>query len=82
MPPITFRTVLHVLLASLVVGMVMAWFEVQPRDILRWITGNVGDVISNAQAWIGWAIKYVLLGAVIVVPIWLLTYLVQFLRRR
>jgi hypothetical protein len=71
-----------VLLASLVVGMVMAWFEVQPRDILRWITGNVDEVFSNAQAWIGWAIKYVLLGAVIVVPIWLLTYLVQFLRRR
>lgn len=82
MPPITFRTVLYVLLASLVVGMVMAWFEVQPGDILRWITGNVDDVLNNAQAWIGWAIKYVLLGAVIVVPIWLLTYLVQFLRRR
>jgi hypothetical protein len=82
LPPITFRTVLHVLLASLVVGMVMAWFEVQPGDILRWITGNVDDVLNNAQAWIGWAIKYVLLGAVIVVPIWLLTYLVQFLRRR
>lgn len=82
LPPITFRTVLHVLLASLIVGMVMAWFEVQPRDILTWITGNVDEVISNAQAWIGWAIKYVLLGAVVVVPIWLLTYLVQFLRRR
>ena len=82
MPPITFRTVLHVILASLIVGMVMAWFKVQPMDVLRWITGNVDEVIANAQAWIGWAIKYVLLGAVIVVPIWLLSYLVQFLRRR
>lgn len=82
MPPITFRTVLNVLLASLVVGMAMAWFEIQPRDILRWVTGNVDEALANAQAWIGWAIKYVLLGAVIVVPIWLLTYLFQFLRRR
>lgn len=82
LPPITFRTVLHVLLASLVVGMVMAWFQVQPRDILSWITGNIDDLFANAQAWVGWAIKYVLLGAVIVVPIWLLSYLFQFARRR
>ena len=82
MPPITFRTVLHVLVASLVVGMVMAYFEIQPADILRWITGNVDEALASAQAWIGWAIKYVLLGAVIVVPIWLLSYLFQFLRRR
>jgi hypothetical protein len=39
-------------------------------------------VLANAQAWIGWTIKYVLLGAVIVVPIWLAGYLLQFLRRR
>jgi hypothetical protein len=82
LPPITFRSVLHVLLASLVVGMVMAWFDVQPRDILAWVTGNVDQVLANAQAWIAWGIKYVLLGAVIVVPIWLVSYLVQFLRRR
>lgn len=82
MPTITFRSVLHVLLASLIVGMVMAWFNVQPRDILAWITGNVDEVFANLQAWIGWGIKYVLLGAVIVVPIWLLGFLVQYLRRR
>jgi hypothetical protein len=82
LPKITFRTVLHVLLASLVVGMAMAFFEVQPGDILRWVTGNVDEALARAQAWIGWAIKYVLLGAVIVVPLWLLGYLIQFLRRR
>ena len=49
------------LLASLLVGMVMAWFDVQPRDILSWVTGNIDDVFANAQAWIGWAIKYVVI---------------------
>lgn len=82
LPPVTLRTVLHVLLASLVVGMVMAYFEVQPRDILRWITGNVDEALANAQAWITWAIKYILLGAVVVVPLWLLGYLLRLLRRR
>lgn len=82
MPPITFRSVLQILLASLLVGMAMAWFNVQPRDILRWITGNVDEAFASARAWLGWGVKYVLLGAVIVVPIWLLGYLVRFLRRR
>jgi hypothetical protein len=82
MPGITFGTVLRILLASLVVGMVMAWFNVQPRDILHWVTGNIDEAMANAQAWIGWAIKYVLLGAVVVVPIWLVAYLIGYLRRR
>jgi hypothetical protein len=81
-PNITFGTILRILVASLVVGMAMAWFDVQPRDILGWVTGSVEEVLANAQAWIGWTIKYVLLGAVIVVPVWLLGYLFQFLRRR
>ena len=62
--------------------MAMAWLDVQPRDVLSWVTGGIDDVLANAQAWIGWTVKYVLLGAVIVVPIWLLWYLLQFLRRR
>ena len=82
MPQITFSTILRILLAALVVGMAMAWFDVQPGDILHWLTGSLGEALANAQAWIGWTVKYVLLGAVVVVPIWVLWYLLQFLRRR
>ena len=81
MPQVTFSTILRILLASLVVGMAMAWLDVQPGDILHWLTGSLGEVLANAQAWIGWTVKYVLLGAVVVVPIWVLWYLLQFLRR-
>ena len=81
MPQITFSTILRILLASLVVGMAMAWFDVQPGDILHWLTGSLGEALANAHAWIGWTVKYVLLGAVVVVPIWVLWYLLQFLRR-
>jgi Na+/H+-dicarboxylate symporter len=81
-PSITFGTLLRILLASFVVGLAMYWLDVQPRDILGWVTGSVEEVLANAQAWISWTVKYVLLGAVIVVPVWLLSYLFQFLRRR
>jgi hypothetical protein len=81
-PPITFATILRILLASLVVGMAMAWFDVRPDDILVWLTTSLREAAANAGAWIGWTVKYVLLGAVVVVPIWVLWYLLQLLRRR
>lgn len=62
--------------------MAMAFFNVQPSEILDWLTRSLHDAVANAGAWIGWTVKYVLLGAVVVVPIWVLWYLLQFLRRR
>jgi hypothetical protein len=81
-PRITFGTVVRILIASLVVGMAMAFFNVQPGDVLSWVTTSFDEAMANAEAWIGWTVKYVLLGAVVVVPIWVLWYLLQFLRRR
>jgi hypothetical protein len=82
LPQITFGTILRILAASLVVGMAMAWLDVQPRDVLHWITGNIDEALQNAQAWLVWGVKYVLLGAVIVVPIWAVGYLFRFMRSR
>jgi Family of unknown function (DUF6460) len=82
LPQITFGTLVRVLVASMIVGMAMAFFGIQPADLLAWLTGGLRDVAANAEAWVGWTLKYVLLGAVVVVPIWVLWYLLQFLRRR
>ena len=82
MPHITFGTVLKILLASLAVGMVMAWFGITPTWVLSTITGLAREAIDNAQAWVGSAVSYVLLGAVIVVPIWLISYLLKLMRHR
>jgi flagellar biosynthesis protein FlhB len=81
-PRITFTTVLRILLASLLVGMAMAFLDIQPGDILHWLTGSLDEALANAQAWAGWTVKYVLLGAVVVVPIWVLWHALQLLRRR
>lgn len=82
LPQITFATILRILLASLVVGMAMAWLDIQPADLLHWVTGNIDEALARAQAWVVWGVKYVLLGAVIVVPIWAVGYLLRFLRHR
>jgi hypothetical protein len=66
----------------LVVGMIMAFLGVTPRDVLGYVTGFANEAMNNAAAWAGSAISYVLLGAVIVIPIWLLSVLFKTFNRR
>ena len=75
MPKITVATVVKLLIASLIVGMALAFFELSPQDLLGWAKETFADVLGNASDYVQWAISYVLLGAVIVVPIWLVFYL-------
>ena len=74
LPRITFGTVIKLLLASLVVGMALAWLELSPRELLSWAQQQLAEIVGNASDYVQWAVSYVLLGAVIVVPIWLLSY--------
>ena len=75
LPRITFSTVLKLIVASLLVGFALAIFDVTPGDIIDWARGTLSDVLTNTSAYFQSALSYVLLGAVIVVPIWLISYL-------
>ena len=75
MPKITVATVIKLLVASLLVGMALAYLELSPKDLIGWAQETFADILGNASDYVQWAVSYVLLGAVIVVPIWLLSYL-------
>jgi len=80
-PRIDFGTIVRLLVASAIVGMAMAYFDFTPRDVVRYVTGFASEVVDNAAAWVGTGISYVLLGAVIVIPIWLISVLLKTFRR-
>jgi hypothetical protein len=82
MPQLNVGTLVKLLIASLVVGMIMAFLGITPRDVLGYVTGFANEAMNNAAAWAGSAISYVLLGAVIVIPIWLLSVLFKTFNRR
>ena len=82
MPQLNVGTLVKLLIASLVVGMIMAFLGVTPRDVLGYVTGFANEAMNNAATWAGSAISYVLLGAVIVIPIWLLSVLFKTFNRR
>lgn len=72
MGPNPIRTVIKLLVLSLVVGVVMRWLNVTPWSLVE----NFGDTVERLFGWgrrfVAWAVDYVLVGAVIVVPLWLI----------
>lgn len=82
MPSNVLGTVLKILIASLILGFILKFFEINPKDLLL----NFGATVQKAFAWAGdfvaGSMEYVLLGAVIVVPVWLIVFLVGKLRGR
>lgn len=75
-------TLVRVLIACVIVGALMAFIGVTPRDIAHSVTGFASEAVRNAAAWAGNIVSYLLLGAVIVVPVWLISLLFRSFRGR
>ncbi len=82
MPRITFATIVKLLIASFLVGLGLALFDVTPREVVAWGRDLLREIAADFWGWASWALSYVLLGAVVVVPVWAVFYLLRALRRR
>jgi hypothetical protein len=58
------------LVASLILGLVLAYFDLSPRRLLCDIPDVLGDALHRGVWLVQWAVPYVLLGATIVIPVW------------
>jgi hypothetical protein len=81
MPQITAGTVVKLIILSLIVGLLLNWFNVSPQDLLRDIFGNIDAIVDWSVSAFGSAASYILLGAVIVVPIWAILFLIRWLKQ-
>lgn len=75
-------TVVKLLLASLFVGLVLAVLGVTPDDLLATLTRLAAGSWNLLRDAFGWAGSYILLGALVVIPVWLLRVIYKRLRRR
>ena len=80
MPKITGGTVVKLLIVSLLVGIVLAILNIDPQNVLQSARNGAEALIEMGASVFGWAFKYVLIGAVVVVPVWLFLYLWRYLR--
>ncbi|MCU0893765.1 MAG: DUF6460 domain-containing protein [Rhodospirillales bacterium] len=70
-------TALKVAFACLVVGLVLSAFGIDPWQLYGRFGDLAGDAAAAVAGFIGWAWPYVVVGAVIVVPLWLAMFLLR-----
>lgn len=70
------RTIIYLIIASIIVGAVFSFFGMSPQEfwrgifsVLRNLVGAIGDNVSEV---VGTLAAYLIIGAAIVVPIWLI----------
>jgi hypothetical protein len=75
------RRILSLLILCLIVGLVLAFFGTTPRTIFSDALGTIERVASLALDAATWAIPYIVLGAIVVVPIAVIGWLMRAVRR-
>ena len=69
------RTLVKVAIASLIVGTILAHFGVTTDQLIKAIGLSQEQIMELAQRGITWALPNLLLGSLIIVPVWFLFYL-------
>lgn len=77
-----FGTIIKLIIASLIVGLVIHWLDITPRDVLDHFGETVAAVYNAVREAIGWASNYVITGALIVLPVWAIAVGLNYLQRK
>jgi len=71
------RTVVKVLIASLIVGTILAHFGITTDQLIKAAGLSPERIEELAREGLAWALPNVLLGSLVIVPVWFLLYLFQ-----
>lgn len=80
MPKITVSTVIKLVIACFLVGLALAFFNLDPRDLLTESVRVAKELADWSVSAFGSAFSYILLGAVIVIPVWLFFFILRAVR--
>jgi hypothetical protein len=69
------RTLVKVAVASLVVGTILAHFGISADQLMGEVGLSADRIQDYAQKGLSWAWPNVLLGSLVIVPVWFLIYL-------
>lgn len=72
--------VLKLIVISLIVGLLLSLFNMRPEELLTRFGDTVRAIFSIVVGWVETAVPYILLGAVVVIPIWLALVLWRYVR--
>jgi hypothetical protein len=75
-------TVVKLAIISLLVGVALAFFDISPRSLVENLGGTVVEIYEVILRFLRWAVQYILLGAVVVLPIWLVFFLIRLAKKK
>ncbi len=75
-------TVIRIFLASLAVGLVLSVLNITPQRLLSSVGGTAEQIFEIGVSAVEWAVPFVLVGAVVVIPLWLLRLVWRAARNR
>ena len=74
--------VVKLLVVSLLVGMMLAFFDMKPEELLASLGDTVKSIFQVLVSLVEWMVPYVLLGAVVVIPIWVIILVWRYFRTK
>ena len=69
------RTVVKVLVASLIVGTILAHFGINTEELIKSAGLSPDRIEDLARQGVAWALPNLLLGSLVIVPVWFVLYL-------
>lgn len=72
-----FEVFIKLLLMSFVVGIILSALNIDPLDIITGIRNLITRIYELGFESIEWALRYLALGAAVVIPIWLILRLLK-----
>jgi len=73
----TLRTLVKIAVASLVVGTILAHFGITADQLMKSVGLSTDRIADYAKQGFAWAWPNVLLGSLVIVPIWFLVFLLR-----
>jgi hypothetical protein len=78
----TLGRIIGYVLLCFIVGVILTMCDVRPQDLLTNTWATIRSIVDLSIGTLSWAFKYILLGAVVVVPIAVVGYLLRLGRGR
>ena len=82
MPSNVVSTIIKLIVASVIVGFVMSYLDLTPRQAFEGMGDAAMEVFEMGSSIFEWGFSYLLLGAAVVIPIWLIAMGWKMLRKK
>lgn len=66
-----FSIITKLAIGSLLLGLLLSAFSVSPRNLLKGLGSTALEIFDIIAGMMEWAVEYILIGAIVVVPVWL-----------